>query len=95
MDRGNEFLGTQVPIMCGAMTWISDVDLVKAVNDAGAFGILAGGNMPPGLLEKAIDSLKKTEKSFAINLITIAPNYREHLEIVCKNEVSYHCCPNV
>ena len=89
MDRGNDFLGTRVPIMCGAMTWISDVELVKAVNGAGAFGILAGGNMPPELLENAIESLKKTEKSFGLNLITIAPNYKEHLRIACKMEVPY------
>ena len=86
MKRGNNFLGTKVPIMCGAMTWISDVDLVKAVNNAGAFGILAGGNMPPELLKENIDLLKKTEKSFGINLITIAPNYGEHLQIACKKE---------
>jgi enoyl-[acyl-carrier protein] reductase II len=89
MKRGNNFLGTRVPVMCGAMTWISDVDLVKAVNKAGAFGILAGGNLPPELLEGSIDSLKKTEKSFGLNLITIAPNYGEHLEIACKKEVPY------
>ena len=89
MERGNKFLGTKVPIMCGAMTWISDVDLVKAVNNAGAFGILAGGNMPPELLAGDIDTLKKTEKRFGLNLITIAPNYGEHLEIACKKEVPF------
>ena len=87
MERGNNFLGTRIPVMCGAMTWISDVDLVKAVNNAGAFGILAGGNMPPELLEEDIDTLKKTEKSFGLNLITIAPNYGDHLQIACKKEV--------
>jgi len=89
MEMGNDFLGTKVPIMCGAMTWVSDVHLVKAVNDAGAFGVLAGGNMPVELLEKDIDELKKTEKKFGVNLITIAPNYKDHLNMVSKKGVSH------
>jgi len=89
IKKGNDFLGTKIPIMCGAMTWVSDVELVKAVNRAGAFGILAGGNMPADLFEKNITILQETEKSFGVNLITIVPNYREHLKIVCKKEVSH------
>jgi len=89
MKRGNEFLGTKVPIMCGAMTWVSDVQLVRAVNNAGAFGVLAGGNMPVAMLEHDIDELKKTEHKFGVNLITIAPNYKEHLNMVSKKGVSH------
>ena len=89
MKIGNNFLGTEIPIMCGAMTWVSDVQLVRAVNHAGAFGVLAGGNMPVDLLEKDIDELKKTEKNFGVNLITIAPNYKDHLNMVSKKGVSH------
>ena len=89
IKKGNDFLGTRVPIMCGAMTWVSDVNLVRAVNRAGAFGVLAGGNMPVDMLERDIDELKKTEERFGVNLITIAPNYKSHLEMVCKKQVSH------
>ena len=89
IKKGNDFLGTKVPIMCGAMTWVSDVHLVRAVNSAGAFGVLAGGNMPVDLLEHDIDELKKTEKNFGVNLITIAPNYKNHLNMVSKKKVSH------
>ncbi|MFW6139581.1 MAG: nitronate monooxygenase [Spirochaetota bacterium] len=74
LEKGNSFLGTRVPIICGAMTWISDEHLVKAVNDAGALGVLAGGNMPPEELEQRIDCLKETQSIFGVNLITIAPH---------------------
>ena len=32
-QAGRDFLGTRYPIMCGAMTWISDSTLVKAVSE--------------------------------------------------------------
>ena len=89
MAKGNKFLSTRVPIMCGAMTWVSDVHLVRAVNRAGAFGVLASGNMPPEQLESNIDELKKTDKIFGVNLITIAPNFQNHLEIACRKKVSH------
>jgi len=59
MAKGNKFLSTRVPIMCGAMTWVSDVHLVRIIKRAGAFGVLASGNMPPEQLESNIDELKK------------------------------------
>jgi enoyl-[acyl-carrier protein] reductase II len=89
LERGNAFLNTRIPIISGAMTWISDEHLVKAVNAAGAFGVLAGGNMPTTELERKIRTLKNTEDRFGVNLITIAPNYAEHLEMLCSQEVSH------
>ncbi|MDQ1354861.1 MAG: enoyl-[acyl-carrier protein] reductase, partial [Acidobacteriota bacterium] len=82
--RGQEFLGIEYPIISGAMTWISDSKLVKAVSDAGGLGVLAGGNMPGEFLEKEIKTLKDHKVNYAVNLITIAPNYREHLKIVAR-----------
>lgn len=82
--RGREFLGVQIPIIAGAMTWISDSHFVAKVIDAGAFACLAAGNMEP---EKLKEEIKKTQEltkgPFGVNLITIAPNYRPHLQIAC------------
>jgi enoyl-[acyl-carrier protein] reductase II len=81
--RGRDFLGVQYPILGGAMTWISESTLVSAISDAGAFGVLAGGNMPPELLEAEIRKTReKTARPFGVNLITIAPNFRRHLDQV-------------
>ncbi len=81
--RGKEFLGVEHPILGGAMTWISESNLVSAISNAGAFGVLAGGNMPPELLKEEIrKTFDKTDKPFGVNLISIAPNFRRHLEHV-------------
>lgn len=88
--RGKEFLGVDTPIMCGAMTWISESQLVSTVSNLGAFGCLAAGNAPADLLAQDIDeTFKKTDKPFAVNLITIAPNFREHLPIVVDKQVPF------
>ncbi len=88
--KGKDFLGVEYPLLSGGMTWISDFNLVKAVSDAGAFPVIAGGNMPPELFESEIDKLvENIDKPFAINLITIAPNYRAHFEILLRKKVQF------
>lgn len=87
-QRGKEFLGVEYPIMAGAMTWISDHRLVSTVSNHGGFGCLAGGNMPPDLFAQEIDRIRElTDNPFAVNLITIAPNYRDHLTIAAEKKV--------
>ncbi len=88
-QRGRDFLGVEYPLIAGAMTWISTSGLVRAVADAGAFGVLAAGNMPADLLEKEVRALQGCGCRFAVNLITIAPNYSSHLEKVASWRVPY------
>ena len=86
-QEGRDFLGVRYPILCGAMTWISDATLVKAVNDQGGFGCLAAGNMPGEMLAAEIEKCAKlTDKPFAVNLVTIAPNFPAHKEAVLKSK---------
>ncbi|MBK7187583.1 MAG: nitronate monooxygenase [bacterium] len=88
--RGKDFLGSELPIMCGAMTWISDPQLVSLMSNLGAFGVLAAGNMPPELFAQYVDDTRaKTSRPFAGNVITIAPNYLSHLDILCERKVSH------
>ncbi|MBN2802763.1 MAG: nitronate monooxygenase [Deltaproteobacteria bacterium] len=85
MKKGADFLGSKYPVMCGAMTWVSDAKLVSAVGDAGGFGLLAGGNAPVEIFRDEI--IKTTEMStnpFGVNLITVAPNYKDQLAMVCE-----------
>lgn len=89
-SRGKDFLGTELPIMCGAMTWISDPQLVSLMSNLGAFGVLAAGNMPPEMFADSVDETKTlTSNPFAGNVITIAPNYLDHLDILCQKKVSH------
>ena len=82
--QGRDLLGVKYPIICGAMTWVSEPKLVSEVCNAGAFASLACGNMPPDMLDQQIQKTRElTDKPFAVNLITIAPNYKDHLEVAC------------
>lgn len=81
---GREFLGCKYPIMCGAMTWISDPELVKAVGEAGGFGLVAGGNAPLEILkDQVIETRKISQAPFGVNVITLAPVYKDQLDLVC------------
>lgn len=87
--RGQEFLGVQTPIIAGAMTWISDSKLVAAMARAGGLAALAGGNMPVEYLEDEVQKLKGEDLPFALNLITLAPNYLSHLELAGKYQIPF------
>jgi enoyl-[acyl-carrier protein] reductase II len=84
LERGRKFLGSRYPVMCGAMTWISDPGLVSSVCNAGGFGLLAGGNAPQDILRSQIELTRElTACPFGVNVITLAPNYPEHLKLAC------------
>lgn len=90
MARGREFLGSEVAIMCGAMSWVSERHLVSAMSNAGGFGLIACGAMTPELLDKEIAGTKAlTDKPFGVNLITMHPQLLE-LIAVCKNHGVTH-----
>src|SRR5271157_717199 len=88
--RGRAFLGTRVAIMAGAMSWVSERHLVSAISNAGGFGVLACGAMPPGLLEKEIEATKAlTDKPFGVNLITMHPQLDELIQVCVRQKVGH------
>jgi enoyl-[acyl-carrier protein] reductase II len=88
--KGREFLQTEYPFIAGAMTWVSDPALVSAVCNAGGFGCLAGGNAPASVIEKQIEETRSlTDRPFGLNLITIAPEYPNHLALAAKLKLPY------
>ena len=90
LKRGSEFLNVKYPILCGAMTWVSEPQLVAAVCNSGCFGCLAGGNAPVDILHKQIlETRSLTSNPFAVNLITIAPAYHDQLEMLKDMKVPY------
>ncbi len=83
-EKGRAFLGSRFPIMCGAMTWVSDPHLVSAIGNAGGFGLLAAGNMPVDVLRSQIEQTRQlTKQPFGVNIITLAPAYQDHLDLAC------------
>lgn len=90
MKRGCEFLGSEIAIMAGAMSWISERNLVSAMSNAGGFGVIACGAMPPELLDAEIAATKAmTDKPFGVNLITMHPNLTDLIAICAKHRVSH------
>jgi len=74
MARGAGFLGSRYAIMGGAMSWVSERNLVAALSNAGAFGVIACGAMePPRLAEEIAATQALTQKPFGVNLITMHP----------------------
>ena len=90
MQRGTDFLGCEVAIMCGAMSWVSERNLVSAISNAGGFGVIACGAMSPELLDAEIAATKKlTAKPFGVNLITMHPQIMELIDVCAKYNVSH------
>jgi enoyl-[acyl-carrier protein] reductase II len=88
--RGREILGCDLAIMGGAMTWVSERNLVAAISNAGGFGVLASGSMPPELLSGEISATKAlTRRPFGVNLITLHPQLLELIEVCAEHRVHH------
>ncbi|MBA3576523.1 MAG: nitronate monooxygenase [Sphingomonas sp.] len=90
MNRGTELLGCEYAILGGAMSWVSERNLVAAISDAGGFGVIACGAMGPELLDTEIAETKlRTDKPFGVNLITMHPQLSELIDVCAKHEVGH------
>ena len=89
-QRGRELLGTELAIMGGAMSWVSERNLVSALSNAGAFGVIAASSMPPVLLDAEIKATRAlTSKPFGVNLILMHPQLDELVEVCIANQVTH------
>lgn len=90
MARGAEFLGSEYAILCGAMSWVSERNLVAAISNAGGFGVIACGAMTPDLLDAEIAATKAlTGKPFGVNLITMHPQLFDLIAVCAKHAVGH------
>lgn len=88
--RGIEFLGSRYAILGGAMTWVSERNLVAAISNAGGFGVLASGAMSAGLLSKEIQATKAlTNKPFGVNLITMHPQLLDLIDVCVQEKIKH------
>jgi enoyl-[acyl-carrier protein] reductase II len=89
-QRGCELLGSELAIMGGAMSWVSERNLVSALSNAGAFGVIAASSMPPALLDAEIKATQAlTKKPFGVNLILMHPQLDELVEVCITNKVTH------
>jgi enoyl-[acyl-carrier protein] reductase II len=90
MARGAAFLGTETAILCGAMSWVSERNLVAAISNAGGFGVIACGAMTPELLDAEIAATKGlTDKPFGVNLITMHPQLMDLIAVCARHQVGH------
>ena len=90
MARGTALLGSEVAIICGAMSWVSERNLVSAVSNAGGFGLIACGAMTPELLDTEIAATKAlTTRPFGVNLITMHPQLMDLIGVCAKHGVTH------
>ena len=90
MKRGADFLGCEIAIMGGAMSWISERNLVAAISNAGGFGVIACGAMTPALLDTEIAATKeRTARPFGVNLITMHPDLNALIDVCVGHEVGH------
>lgn len=88
--RGRQFLGCDVAIMGGAMSWISERHLVAAISNAGGFGVIACGSMSPDLLAAEIAATQElTARPFGVNLITMHPELDRLIDVCGEMQVSH------
>ena len=90
MARGCAFLGSRVAIMGGAMSWISERNLVAAISNGGGFGVLASGSMSPDILRAEIGATYAlTGKPFGVNLITMHPQLDALIDVCLEARVGH------
>lgn len=88
--RGCAVLGTRYAIMGGAMTWVSERNLVAAISNAGGFGVLACGAMEPDRLREEIRATRAlTDLPFGVNLITMHPRLTDLISTCLAENVSH------
>lgn len=88
MKKITELLGIEYPIFQGAMAQISKHQLAAAVSNAGGLGIIASGGMSEEQLREEIINCKKlTDKTFAVNIMLMAPNVPEMVKVVIEEGV--------
>ena len=88
--RGREFLGCDVAIMGGAMTWVSERHLVSAISNAGGFGVIASGAMNPDQLRAEIEGTAgMTRRPFGVNLIVMHPQLLELIDTCLAAHVTH------
>ena len=88
--RGRAFLGVEYAILGGAMTWVSERNLVSALSNGGGFGVIACGALGPDLLSDEIGATRAlTERPFGVNLITMHPELDALIDVCGEHQLSH------
>ncbi|MBC7239585.1 MAG: nitronate monooxygenase, partial [Chloroflexi bacterium] len=76
-----ELVGIRYPIIQGGMAWVATWELVSAVSEAGALGVLGAGNAPVNWVREQIQQIRAhTSKPFGVNIPLFSPFAAEVVE---------------
>lgn len=68
--RMTELFGIKHPLMLAGMNWITDINLVTAVSNAGGLGIFATARCTPEEMRESIREIRKrTNNPFGVNVV--------------------------
>ena len=90
MNHLCELLNIRYPIIQGAMTNVSDAQLVSAVSNAGGLGVYAPGieNVDLGYVRHEIQLIREwTPNPFAVNIMLASPYAADLVRLVCEEHV--------
>ena len=81
--RITRLFGIDVPIIQGAMAWLSEAELVAAVSNEGGLGVLGASIMPVEEFEQQVVRTRQlTDRPFGVNFPLVLGDYSPHLEMV-------------
>lgn len=82
-------LGIKYPLFQGGMAWASNAELVAAVSNNGALGIIGSGGRTANELRRMIRKTKTlTSQPFGVNLMLLDKNIKKLLEVICEEKIS-------
>lgn len=82
-------LGIKRPLFQGGMAWASNAELVAAVSNNGALGIIGSGGRTANELRRMIRKTKTlTSQPFGVNLMLLDKNIKQLLEVICEEKIS-------
>lgn len=89
MSRISELLGSQYPVIQGAMGVICNPELVAAVSEAGGLGLLATGfaEDPEEVRDQVRKTKKLTDKPFGANLFVMNPLSAKFAEVLAEEGI--------
>lgn len=85
-----DLLGIEYPILQGGMAWISEASLAAAVSNAGGAGIISTGGRTTQYTREEIRRCRHlTEKPFGVNVMLMAPNKEEIVDVICEEKPAF------
>ncbi len=83
-----DLLGIDYPIIQGGMVHVATWELVVAVCEAGALGILGCGNAPPEWVRAQIANIRqRTQRPFGVNILFVSPYVEEIIALIISENV--------